>query len=430
MQNPTFSDEQSTAKLTASVDPSDANSSVPSAFPSWLNPQAFGLGSVVLLGIVALFSPGLGRAAMDIGIAALVLALVALVLFLRSATSARRAWGLAALALVVVGALGLVSINGADHLQASQAEAHHAYATAVGDLKSLGDAPPHSQELAQVYVDWGKYDVAHHAYADAIDQFTYVAKKFPTTPQAATANAQLPTTYLAWAEYATAQKDVVDAGKSYLIVLQQYMTSTAAEKAFSEAPAPIVAYAAALHDGHFYSDAYTTYQFLLKTFPNNSTATAARPAAAQNLYDWAQALTQAGVYDQAALHYQDLIANFGDTPAGQKAATTAAKGTRVQGQLLKADGKTPVYADTTVRISSKWMVQNGVYVASGSQYLANTDSNGYFVFPNVPPGQYMFEWRGPTGVFETPYNGTTPTDLITVYPVTTPQLAPIISDQK
>lgn len=397
--------------------------------PDWWTPLMCGLCAALLLGAVGLVSSGLGSTVNNLGIVAAIAALAPAVSLFLADRRTRGRWLALTIVLLAVGAAGILSASAAYRFQIAQAEAHGAYPTAINDLRALGARPPYAQDLAQAYLDWAAAEASAHVYDSAVTHLTYVATQFPTTPQAATAGARLPDVHLAWARYAAAQHDPITAGQQYQIVLSAYPTSTAAQPAGAEAPAAYLAWGEALAQAKFYANADTAFQLIITGYPQNAVFGQARQQDAQALLAWAQQLTTAGDYDQAATLYQRLVTDFADTPPGQQAQAAIKQGVQVTGRLLKADGKTPALAGTTVRLSSKWSVANGSYAVSGQQYVADTDANGYFVFPSVPPGQYLLEWRSTTGIFQTTFNGTTPTLLVTVSPLNAITLAPVTSNQ-
>lgn len=408
------------------------SSVTPRSLPSWLNPTTLGIAGLVIVGLVAIFSPNFGAAAIAAGIASFVIAAGMLVL-LAVDKSLRLQWAVIALVLAAVGAAALLGNGAAYAFAVSRAEAQGNYGAAVADLKAMGKAPPYSTDLAQAYLDWANNEVQNKVFDQAIAHYNYVAQNFPTLPQAATAQAALPGTYLGWAQYATSQGDAVMAGQEYQTLLTQYAASPEALHAHSLAPAAYVAWGDAEFKVADYEQAYVAYSLVTKGFPKDAEAQAAHAKAAQVLLAWAKALTAAHRYSEASTHYTDLAKNYADTAQGQAAINLLNQGVQVIGRLFKADGKTPAMPFTTVRLSSQWSVANGSplsYNVSGQQYYADTDANGYFVFPSVPSGQYLLEWRSTGGAFLTIFNGTTPLEIITVRPLDSSPLPPIITSQK
>jgi tetratricopeptide (TPR) repeat protein len=413
----------------SSVVPTMLLTAVKRPLPSWVTPTTFAVAGLALVAVVAIASPNFGVAAIAAGIVSLIVAVVA-VIFLVVDQPARSQWMVTAIVLAALGIIALLGNGAAYQVAISQAEAHQNYGAAVSELKATGKVPPYSTDLANAYLDWANTEIAAHAYSQAVAHFTYVAQQFPTLPQAATAQAALPGAYLAWAQYASAHNDPITAGENYQILLTQYASSPEASTALSAAPAAYLAWGDAEAQAKYYDQAYTAYSLIAKNFPKSAQATAAHQKAAQVLSDWATALTQAHRYAEAAVHYNDLAKNYADTTPGKAAIKLLQQGVPVIGRLFKADGKTPVLAYTTVRLSSSWNVAGGSYTVSGTQYYIDTDANGYFDFPSIPSGQYLLEWRTTTGPFQTFFNGTTPLEVITVHPLETVELPPITTTQK
>ncbi len=220
------------------------------------------------------------------------------------------------------------------------------------------------------------------------------------------------------------------AAQEYTILLSQYPTSDAAGQAHTAAPATFLAAGDAYYQAEHYQDAYNAYQTIIKDFAQSPEAKQAHAQTAKVLWDWAQKLSAAHIYDQAAQHYQDLVNNYADTAQGKQAKALLDKGVSVVGRLFQADGKTPVLTHTTVRLSSSYTVQNGFYSASGRQYYADTDENGYFDFPNVTPGRYLLEWRDTGGLFYTLIKDNKAVILVSVSPLQPVEMAPITTQEK
>jgi tetratricopeptide (TPR) repeat protein len=387
------------------------------------------IGAAILIGIALLVAPSLPIALIIAGIICVLAAIAGCIMLVR--TNEKQSWGIAAGVLVAIALICFVGDNGIGHAYVQLEEGRGAYNAAITDLKALGEKPPYSSTLAQCYLDWAASDVQSHAYNSAVDHYTYTAQKFPTLPQAATANQKLPDTYLAWAKYTLAHNDSISAGQAYFALYTKYSKSIAADQARSDAPSVLLASGDGLAKGNYYQQANDTYQLLISTFPQAPEAAKAHMGAATNLLAWAKALQDAKRYNDAGTRYTDLAKNFGDTPEGKQAQDVLSKGVNVTGRLFKADGKTPVYLHTNVRLSTNWTSQDGTnYTASGQQYYADTDENGYFVFVNIPAGQYLLEWRNTIGAYQTLADGKNLDEIITVAPLQPVTIASITTEQK
>lgn len=399
--------------------------------PALWSPLTFGVAGAVLIGLVALFAPNLGAAMLVIAVGCLIAAVVGLVSLAFAPANKRRTWLQAAVVLVVVGVVALLASNPAYGFAIASAKARGDYASAITAERAAGAAPPYSATLAQTYLDWATAEMKAQAYQGAVDHLQYVAQKFPTTQQAAQANAQLPAAHLAWAQYASAHNDPVAAGQQYSALLTQFPSSTAASQAHDAMPAAFLALGDALYKAQYYEDAYNAYQLITKNFPQSAQAQQAHTATAVVLGDWSQKLSASHLYGDAAQHYLDLATNYSDTTQGQLAKKLLTQGVQVIGRLFKADGTTPAMPGTTLRLSSKWTVNNdGSYSANGIQFFARTDANGYFVFTNIPAGQYLLEWHSFTGPYLTIFNNGKPVEIASVIPLQPTMLTPVVSDQK
>lgn len=406
--------------------------SSPSKLPNWLSPIIFGIISIVVIGVTLIASPDLGTGFIVGGIITFVCAVISIILLALDSSTQRLAWGIAAGILALAGIIGLVGSGSAYRYQINLAEQYGAYNVAAADLTKINEKPPYSQELAKTYLDWAKAEIKANSYPSAIDHLTYLIKEFPTLPQAAQAKTLLPQAHLAYAEYALKQKDPIIAGQEYTIVLTQFTSAPEATKANAEAAAALLAQGDAYYANHYYKEANDSYQYVIKNFAKAPEAAQAHKQAAINLLEWAQKLTDAKQLGDASQHYQDLATNYTDTDQGQQAKKLLTSGVSITGRLFRSDSKTPVYLHTTVRISTKWSIDSGgaIYIASGTQYFADTDSNGYYQFPSIPAGQYLLEWRSTTGAFQTFLNGATPTEIITVPTLQALVLPAITTDQK
>ncbi len=411
--------------------------SVPSArtVPSWLTPTNFTIGGAVVIALTAILAPNFGLAAIVAGIACLVVAILAIIfLLITPARDARIQLGVTTGVLVIIGALAIASNGAAYQFAIARDQANGDYGGAATAQRALGQKPPYSSDLATTYLKWADAEVSGNAFASAINHLNYVATNFPTLPQAATAQMRLPTVYLQWAQFATGRSDSVTAGKAYQSLLTQFGSSAAASQAASTAPAALLAWGdAALAAGHN-DDASAAYQLVTKFYPKSAEATMAHAQAAKALSASSKQLAAAHRFGEAYEQYTLLAKSYADTPEGVAAKKLLAQGVRLTGRLLKADGQTPVLPYTTVRLSSKWSVvgsgANLSYIVGGTQYFAGTDANGYFVFPSVPSGPYLLEWRNTTGVFLTYFKGATPLDVVTLRPLENQLLTTIVTDFK
>jgi tetratricopeptide (TPR) repeat protein len=406
----------------------------PRTLPNWLTPVSYGVFSLVAVGVVAALMPNFGVAAIGGGIAAFVVGAGAIVFLVMDKTpGARLLWGALSAILIVVAIMGMLGSGLGYQYSISRAEAQGNYSAAVSELQATGQKPPYSMSLADAYLKWGKVEIQNHAFAGAITHLSYTAQNFPTLPEAAQASSLLPGVHLSWAQYATQQNDPVTAGEQYQILLTQYATSPEAAQAHDSMATAFIAWGAAEQKAGYYDVAYTAYQLVLTNFPKSPQAAQAHASAATTLLAWATSLTQARRYSEAAIHYTDLAKNYADTPEGKQAISILSKGVQLVGRLFKANGTSPVIPYTTVRLSSVWTVSGSgaslTYSASGQQYYADTDSNGYFDFPSVPPGQYLLEWRNTNGIFQTLFNNNKPLELVTLRPLEAQLLPPITTNE-
>lgn len=412
-----------------SLDQTSADIYQPSGENRWLKPIPFTIGGILLIGLIALFGNTIRTGFIIGSIVAAIVAIVGFLTSLRKSTE-RMHWLLAGGGFALLAIIFITTATPVYRLQVNQAEHSGHYQFAADGLTTLGDSPPYSKDLAQTYLDWGNHEIKNDMFQSGFDHLTYVATKFPTLVQSAQAKAALPNALLSWAQYAAGHTDPVTAGKEYIQLFTQYDGTPAAISARASASAAILAMGDTQMQAGYYPEAYASYQFIQTHFPQSSVAGQAHAQTAKDLLTWAQKLANAQRFSDASKEYQLLVTSFADTPEGQSAQQMLSQGVSVTGQMLKSDGKNPVFAYTTIRLSSSWNVASGTYTASGQQYFADTDSNGYFQFPHIPAGQYLVEWRSVQGPFDTLISGGKPTLVITVNPLQPLVLPAITTDQK
>ncbi|MBA3824737.1 MAG: hypothetical protein H0X24_12685 [Ktedonobacterales bacterium] len=403
--------------------------------PAWLTPTTFTIGGAVLIALAAILAPNLGLAAIVAGIACFVVAILAIIFLLITPARADRVQlGVTTAVLVIIGVVAILSNGAAYQYAITRDQANGNYAGAATAQRALGQKPPYSTDLATTYLNWSNAEIKNNAFASAVDHLNYVIANFPTLPQAATAQMLLPGTYLQWAQFATGRNDSITAGQAYQYLLTHFGSSAAAGQAASTAPAAFLAWGDAAFAAQHNDDAVTAYQLITKYYPKSPEATKAHSQTAKALAVSSKQLADAHRYGEAYEQYTLLAKSYADTPEGVAAKKLLTQGVQLIGRLVKADGQTPVTPYTTVRLSSKWTVTGSgsslSYIASGTQYYAGTDTNGYFVFPSVPSGPYLLEWRNTTGVFLTYFNGAAPLDIITLHPLENQTLPTIVTNFK
>ncbi len=408
----------------------------------WRGPRRYLLAAIFVVGLTALVEPDLGAAITTLGGVALGLGTIPWLATRGQPWPVRSRWAVVGTLLMVLGVTGFAGSMPAYRLSIRLARVSGGNAIVVAGLRHLGETPPYSQELASAYVQWAQQETRQGNYAAAVDHLDYVETAFPTLPQAELAREQLPDTLLAWAKVAQARGDTIRAGEEYLLLLTRYNAFPAAALAYAQDAAgsgpssALFGWAALAHAAHDYSTSDMIYNQLLQLFPQSDIALRAFDLAATNQFDWAQALNAAGLFDIAAQHYLIVLDTYSDTIAATEARIALSHGVSVVGYLLQSNGVSPVMAMTTVRLSSQYSVLGtttvgamGTYTVGGNQFLADTNANGAFVFTDVPPGVYLFEWRDTQGVYHTRFTGSVPALVVTVR--TTPVFinTPIISDQ-
>ena len=403
--------------------------------PTWLTPTSFIIFGAVIIALAAIFAPNFGSATIVGAVASFVVAILAIIFLLIDRQRAERLQlAVTTVVLVVLGGVALLTTNAAYQFSISQDIANGNYAGAVTAQRALGQRPPYAAALADTYVSWANAEIKTNDFSDAVDHLNYVVANFPTLPDAATAQMQLPQVYAQWGQFATSRNDAVSAGQAYQVLVTKYASSTAASSASTTAPAAFLAWGDAELAAHHSQEAATAYELVTQYYPKSAQAAQAHTRAATAIAAWAKGLSDAHRYGEAYDQYTLLVKTYSDTPEGAAAKKLLAQGVQLIGRLLKKDGQTPVIPFTTVRLSNHWTVTGSgaslSYVVSGTQYYADTDANGYFVFPSVPSGPYLLEWRNTSGLFLTLFNGTTPLDIVTLRPLENQTLPTIVTDQK
>ena len=313
--------------------------------------------STTASGVIA---PDWGLASLRIGLAAALLSIPAVILWvlLWRAHIQRilmRA-GVFTLALIVIGAAGLLSAAPLHRLQGQWFEARGQYGLALSAYQLSGDTAASNQTMARIAVERAEELSAHQQFGDAIIVLQpVVASSVIDGSLGGRARQDMVAAYLAWGNQAQQQ--------------QSFQTALTRYQALGQAA---------------YCDASCEAQV--------------HAASAQALLGLAQHLAAGQHYDQAAAAYQQLVSGYSDTPEGQEAQNALSLPQTLKGRLAYPD--TSPAANFQVLLASQWAFDSSAQVLKleGQQYQAKTDVTGAFFVPSVAVGNtYMIAWVDTNG---------------------------------
>ena len=308
-------------------------------------------------GVIA---PDWGSASFRIGLAAAVLSIPAIILWvLLWRAHAQRIFmraGVFTLVLIVIGAAGLLSAAPLHRLQGQWFEAHGQYGLALSAYQLSGDTAASNQTMARIAVEWAEELSARQQFGDAIMVLQpVVASPAIDEPLAGRARQDIVSAYLAWGNQAQQQQ----------------------------------AFQAAL----------TRYKVLGQAvYCDGSCEVQVHAANAQALLGLARQLANGQHYDQATAAYQQLVSGYSDTPEGQEARNALSAPQSLKGRLTYPD--TSPAANFEVLLASQWAFDASTQVLKleGQQYQAKTDVTGAFAVPSVAVGDtYMIAWVDTNG---------------------------------
>ncbi len=369
------------------------------------------IGSIVLVALLLIvlqltgsdWAAGATRVGIGAGILALVILLITLVrmiLGIDAKSNPTRliqlvSAGLAILMLALLCLIGLTQQSAIHSLQAHAWEAQLQWQSSINEYQLAGEGAPTSENIAQVYNQWGEQFSSQQHYIDALAKFNLVLTAYGSASTGvARAQSDTISAYLAWGQQASHTHDYSAAANHYDTLLQlSYCAATCQSQANALDATAYYNLAEGQLAAQNYLDAVNNFQIVVSRF-------ASSPEAQKLHADYAKALLGHGKQQLTATcssaipTYQQLSKQFGDTPEGKQATSALKANQPIKGRFMSAVPNDP--ALTPLAALMHGLHQN----IPDSQFfqLLNTaittqiQSNGSFSFQPQPQGTYDFAW--------------------------------------
>jgi hypothetical protein len=349
-------------------------------------PRWFTVGTAVLVavGLVLIWLTGTDWAngAVRAGIAALVVGVIVLGVFLFRFSQGYRATRAVSLAmasvliLLVLGGAGLGLQNPIHSLQGTSLAGQQNFDTAIQEFQAAGD----NVGIARTYIEWGQQLLNQHRY------------QVPADPTQQATDGTKP--------------DSAGAINKFEVVLNQYksLTDQVTQAQEGEANA-YLAWGDQYLNQSSYTNAVATFKDAIdkKAELGNTSAFPKIHAEAAKAY---YALGQQQITsDQSANSpctdavqtYQILVKDYSDTQSGQMASSDLKKPQNVTGVVVNRQTGQPA-AHVKLFLSAHWQLSSSGFTAS-DDYVTTSDANGNFTFANIAPSdtKYLISYIGTGG---------------------------------
>ena len=363
---------------------------------------------VLLLSVLQLTGSDWAAGATRVGIAAGIIALVVLlitlvrmVLGMDSKSNPTRliqfvSAGLSILLLSLLSLIGLTQQSAIHGLQARAWEAQQQWQSSINEYQLAGEGAPTSENIAQVYNQWGEQYSSQQHYSNALAKFNVVLTGYGSASVGvARAQSDTITAYLAWGQQASGQHDYPAATNHYDTLLQlPYCAATCQSQANALDATAYYNLAESQLATQHYLDAVNNFQNVISRF-------ASSPEAQKLHADYAKALLGRGkqqltsaTCSSAIPTYQQLSKQFGDTPEGQQATSALKANQPVKGRFITTIPNDPA-------LTSLAALMHGIHQnIPDSQFFqmlngaltTQIQGNGNFTFKPMPQGSYDLAW--------------------------------------
>lgn len=361
-------------------------------FPFWLCVLLF-VGAFVLLAFVYSavevvahgdWSDG-ARAA---GLAALVLAGVALIVLAARLVSGRRAFVTITLGLLMTvllagaGAGGITFAAPLHGIEARSLEQSGQWPGAIREYQLAGEAAPNAPNIARVYDEWGEQSLASGNFEQATITFGTVVTTYSKSGAGYDrAQQDLFKTYTTWLQSSPQTLSYTDAIADFVAYRALPACDATCQSSAQDAEAHArYLYGTQLAGQQHFNDAIKQFETVQAQFPKSSYAPQAHRAAATAYYSLGQQQLKQTCAD-AVPTYQALAKKYGDTPEGKKAKSALDAPQRVTGKIINYPSN-PV---PTVMLSRSADPNNFSF---SQEYTTTPGSGGAFTFKSVAQGNY------------------------------------------
>jgi tetratricopeptide (TPR) repeat protein len=381
-------------------------------FPRWaLLTSAIGI--LVLLIVLHLTGSDWAMGALHAAYAALVIGIFLLLLFvvrlvdgLASPLNTTRGWQIATsiLALLLLflysGALQFTQPN-IHTLQARYLESHQQWQTAINEYQFSGEKAPNGADIARTYASWGLALNGSHQYNEALTKFAVVIDQFNAVQsQLQRAHEGKIAALLALGEQELQNKDYTDATDHFATILGlSYCNQTCTAKVDPLAASAYYNQGETALGQKKYTDSVDAFNTVLTQFSS-------APEAKRLHKDMAKALLGQGQSElstacsSAIPTYQQLANAYSDTAQGRTAKAALNEPQNVEGTFANNDPSATFDQIGLTQGLNGSMTQDQVFNAWYNARQTTIQSDGSFVFHNVPQGDYDLIWYTSDGTME------------------------------
>ena len=285
--------------------------------------------------------------------------------------------------------------------QAHYLESHQQWQPAVNEYQLGGEKPPTGADLARTYASWGLALNTAHQYNEALTKFAAVIDQFSAVQsQLQRARGGKIAALLGLGQQEMQSKDYTDATNNFAAIL----ALSYCNQACSARVDPLAA--TAYYDQGEMALGQKSYTASVNAFNTVLTQFSSAPEAKRLHKDMAKALLGQGKSEMAVScssaipTYQQLANAYSDTPQGRSAKAALNAPQDVEGTFTNADPNTTFDQIGLTQGLKGDMTQDQVFNAWYNAQQTTIQSDGSFIFHNVPQGEYDLLWYTSDGTTE------------------------------
>ena len=363
---------------------------------------------ILLLIVLQLTGKDWAAGAMRVGIAAGIVALVValaavvrIVLGMAAKSNPKRVFqlvgaGLAVLLLLSICLVGLTQQSTIHRLQARFLEGQQQWQSSIDQYQLAGEVAPTSENLAQVYNEWGEQFISQQNNPSAIAKFDVVLTNFGfASAGVARAKADTIKVYLVWGQQASQQHDYTSATSHYDMLLQlSYCTAACQSQANALDANAYYSLAESQLAAQNYTSASGNFQTVVTRFASSPEAQKLHGDYAKALFGQGKQQIDTASCSSAIPIYQQLSSQFGDTPEGQQATGALKAPQPVTGHFTTPVPTNPALTPVAALMKGYYdkMTDVQFYTLLGVSPTAKIQRDGSFNFKPVKQGTYDLVW--------------------------------------
>ena len=304
--------------------------------------------------------------------------------------------GLSILLLLLLCLVGLTQQSTIHSLQAHAWEGQQRWQSSINEYQLAGEGAPTSENIAQVYNEWGEQLNSQQRYVVSIAKFNTVLTGYGSASAGvARAQSDTITAYLAWGQQSSQQHDYKAATSHYDALLQlSYCSTTCHSQANALDATAYYNLAETQLAAKNYADAITNFQTVVSRFSSSPEAQKLHRDYAKALFGHGQEQLTSASCSSAIPTYQQLSTKFGDTPEGQQATSALKAPQPVKGHFVTSvpnnSALTPMAAlvqGLYVNIST-----DQFFSLLGASPTTVIQPDGSFSFKSMKQGTYDLVW--------------------------------------